>query len=94
MLRQIAACGRGERPSGCTVVRIALCARSADDLFDVRTAEALFDLTPLRRWMRIENRRGPAEAGAITFSIGADQWHAVGGEATTVRSRKQVCDER
>jgi uncharacterized protein YbjT (DUF2867 family)/ligand-binding SRPBCC domain-containing protein len=74
MLRQIAErAERGDRPSGLSLfTHRSVVQGSADDVFRWHERpEALFDLTPLRRWMRIENRAGDLhDGGTITFSIG------------------------
>src|SRR5688572_14445694 len=73
MLRQIAErAERGDRPSGLSLFTHRSVVRgSADDLFQWHERpEALFDLTPLRRWVRIEDRTGDLhDGGTITFSI-------------------------
>ncbi len=99
MLRQIAERAEyGDRPSGRSLfTHRSVVDGNADDVFRWHERpEALMDLSPFRRWLRIEHRTGDLhDGGSVTFSIGVGPlrmlWEArhygyVGG--------KQFCDEQ
>ncbi len=99
MLRRIAEhAERGDRPSGVSVfTHRSVVNGSADAVFRWHERpEAILDLIPLRRWIRIESQRGGLrDDGCVTFSIGAGPlrvlWEA--RHYGYLRGR-QFCDEQ
>ena len=99
MLRGIAEhAERGDRPSGISLfTHRSVVNGSADAVFRWHERpEAILDLIPLRRWVRIESQTGGLrDDGRITFSIGAGPLRVlwVARHYGYVRGR-QFCDEQ
>ncbi|MSO57236.1 MAG: DUF2867 domain-containing protein [Acidobacteria bacterium] len=99
MLRQLAErAERGDRPSGLSIfTHRSVVEASAERVFRWHERpEALLDLTPSRRWVRIERRSGGLrDGGSVTFSMGIGPlrmaWEA--RHFGYIRGR-QFCDEQ